>query len=557
MSETHDIFDASTLPAVPAVPAGESGLPMDFEPLIDTDTDDFDFTPVPPAPYARRKPKPWLIALIVALVLLLLGGGLLTYRNLTRAPAVQYTQAAATVSNLTVTASGTGPVQAGAIYNLNFATSAPIQTIDVQVGQQVTQGQKLATLDPTALQDVVNQAQNSVNAAQTSLNNAYTSLSNTKNQQAATTDNAKITETNQLNSCQTYGTPNPPAGGGSGNSTATPTPTPNPTTIANCKQQVTDQYNQAVDQANSSIDNASNQVTSAQQQLTNAQTQLQTAKDNLKNGTLTAPHAGVIEAINGLVGENAGSGGSGGSGSSSGGSSSSGSGSSSAFIVLVDASTLNVAAQINEANIASIAVNQSAQFTVAAYPSQTFNATVTSIDTLGQTSSSVVTYVVNLAVDMQSIGSDHVYPGMTATVNITTAERISTLLVPSTALSFSTTAIQNGELSASDLRSLAGGSASKSTGTTGSKGIVVELKNGKLVPVLVTIGLTNGQQTEILSGLQEGDQVIVSQTGGKSSASTTTGGTRSIFGGGGFGGGNGGGGNGGGGKGPGGATGGN
>jgi multidrug efflux pump subunit AcrA (membrane-fusion protein) len=539
MSETRDISEASTIPAIPTVPAETPNLPLDFGPLIDdNDADDFDLTPPPPA-YARPRRKLWLTLGIIALLVILLGGGIFALARAHATPAVQYTQAAATVGNLTVTVSGTGPVQAGAIYNLNFATSAPIQTIDVQVGQQVTAGQKLATLDPTSLQDAVNQAQNNVNSAQTAVNNAENNLGNTESQENNSLAIAKINEQNQLASCKATGTSGSGSGSGSGGGSGTaPTATPNPTTVANCETLVEDQYNQTVDQANSAINNASNQVTSAQQQLTNAQTSLQTAQDNLKNATLVAPHAGVIEAINGMVGENAGSGSGGSGGSGSGGSGSGGSGSSSAFIVRVDASTLNVAAQINEANIAEVAVNQPAQFTVAAYPSQTFRATVTSIDTLGQTSSNVVTYLVNLAVNMQSVGSDHVYPGMTATVNITTAERISTLLVPSSALSFASTALQNGELSRSSLSSLAGGSRLTGTGASGSRGIVVELKNGQLVPVLVTTGLTNGQETEILSGLQEGDQVVISQTGGTTSTTTSgSSGGRGLFGGGGGGGG--------------------
>jgi len=530
MSETHDISEASTSPAMPALPKETPAFPTDFGPLIDNE-EDFELTPPPPA-YRGRKRRTWLILLIVGLLVILLGGGLFTYRLLTRPPAIQYTQATATVGNLTVTVSGTGPVEAGAIYNLNFSASGPVQTINVQVGQHVTQGQVLATLDPTALQDAVNQAQNSVNAAQTAVNNAQTNLNNTENQQNTAIDIAQINEQNELNSCKATGSPNSSSGGGSGNPTATPTPTPNPTTVANCEKLVEDQYNQAVAQANGAITNAQQQLTNAQQQLTNAQTALQTAKDNLANAKLVAPHDGVVEAINGLVGENAGSGG---GGSSSG--SSSGSGSSSAFIVLVDASTLNIAAQISEADIASVAVNQPAQFTVPAYPSQTFHATVTSVDTLGQTSSSVVTFQVNLAIDMQSVGSLHVYPGMTATVDITTAERIGALLVPAAALSFASTALQNGELDRSALSSLVGSGSSASGGTSGNRGIVVELKNGKLVPVLVTTGLTNGQQTEILSGLHEGDQVVIGQTGGTTTTSSSSTNTRSIFGGGGGGGG--------------------
>jgi multidrug efflux pump subunit AcrA (membrane-fusion protein) len=496
---------------------------LDFGPLLDQDPEDADLAP--PFTYHTHKRRTWLLPLAIGLLVILLGGGLLTYRLLARPPAVQYTQAAATVGNLTVTVSGTGPVQAGAIYNLNFAANGPIKTIKVQVGQHVNQGQALATLDATTLQDAVNQANNSVNSAQTAMNNAQQGLSNTQTQQHTALDIAKINEQNGLSSCKTTGSPGSGSGGGGTN--PSPTATPSPATVASCEKLVTDQYNQAVNQANSTIASAQNQLNSAQNQLNSAQASLQTAQNNLANATLVAPHAGVIEAINGLVGENAG--GAGGSAGAASGSS--------AFMVLVDASTLTIAAQVNEASIAAVAVDQPAQFTVPAYSSQTFHASVTSINTLGQASSSVVTFQVNLAIDMQSIGSLHVYPGMTATVNITTAERISTLLVPSTALSFAATALQNGELDRNALRSLIGSGSPRSGSTTGNQGIVVKLKGGKLVPVLVTTGLTNGQQTEILSGLQEGDQVVIGQTGG----ATTTGGNtnpRGIFGGGGRGGGN-------------------
>lgn len=521
MSETHDRAEVSAVPAMPTLATETGGLPLDFGSLLDQDTEDFDLAPLPPS--HGRKRRTWLILLSIGLLVLLLGGSLFTYRALTRPPAVQYTQAAATVGNLTVTVSGTGPVQAGAIYNLNFAASGSIQTINVQVGQHVTAGQVLATLNSSSLQDAVNQATNGVNSAQTALNSAQTNLSTTQNQQHTALDIAKINKQNGLNSCKATGSPGSGSGGGTN---PAPTATPSPSTVASCEKLVTDQYNQAVNQANSAIASAQNQLNSAQQQLTNAQAALQTAQDNLANARLLAPHAGVIEAINGLVGENAGTGGNAAASSSG----------TSAFMVLVDATTLNIAAQVNEASIAGVAADQPAQFTVPAYPSQTFHASVTSINTLGLTSSSVVTFQVNLAIDMQSIGSLHVYPGMTATVNITTAERISTLLVPSSALAFAATALQNGELDRNALRSLVGGNNVRA-GTGGNQGIVVELKGGKLVPVLVTTGLTNGQQTEILSGLHEGDQVITGQTGG----TTTTGGasnSRGIFGGGGRGGGN-------------------
>ncbi|MEO7018602.1 MAG: efflux RND transporter periplasmic adaptor subunit [Ktedonobacteraceae bacterium] len=486
MSETHDISETDTH-TMPTMPPKSFDLPMDFGPLIDGDTEDFEFTQLPVRP-TRKRGLIWLS--IILLLILLGGGGIFTYRNLHSVPAVTYTQAAATIGNLTVAASGTGPVQPAAVYNLNFPTSAPIASIAVQVGQQVHQGDVLATLNATALQDAITQAQNNVNSAQTSVNSAANSLSSTKSQQATALSIASLNQQNAITICDD----------------TSKTPAANE---ANCEQLANEQYKQAQNQANAATSSAQNQVNSAVQQRTSAQQALQTAQNNMQNATLTAPHDGVIESVNGQVGENPGGGGTGANATS--------------FIVLVDASTLNVAAQINEANIATVAVNQPATFTVAAYPSQTFRASVTSINTQGQTASNVVSYLVNLAVDMKSINNAHVYPGMTATISITTDQRIGSLLVPSAALAFSTTAIQNGELSRSALRSLVSNGPS-----SGTRGIVVELKAGKLVPVLVTTGLSDGQFTEILSGLNENDQVIVGQTGG----TTTTGGAGGAGGGG-------------------------
>ncbi len=456
-----------------------SEIPINFAPLIDDDTEDFEI-PLKPGPATRRR-RVWLIPLVIILIILLAGSGVFAYLQFTRPPAVQYTQAAATIGNIAQTVSGAGQVQPSAIYNMNFTASG--------------------------------QAQASLNAAEASLSSAETSEGNTDAQQSIALAIAYDNEQNALNTCTTE--KNPPA---------------------NCQQLAEDQYQQARYSAYAAESSAANQVTSAENQVSNAEAALKTAQDNLQAATLTAPHAGIIAAINGMVGEQAGSGGSGSSSSSS---------SSSAFIVLLDMSSLSITVQVNEADIAGVQVGQPAIFTVAAYPSQTFRASVASIDIQGQTTSSVVTYPVTLAVDNQSLNNAHIYPGMTATVDITTAERIGTLLVPAAALSFSTTAIQNGELTAAQIRALvAGASSSGSASAGGSRGIVVELKNGKLVPVLVTTGLSNGQYTEILSGLNPGDKVVISQTGGTTTTSSgTSGGIRSGgfggFGGGGFGGGGG------------------
>lgn len=245
--------------------------------------------------------------------------------------------------------------------------------------------------------------------------------------------------------------------------------------------------------------------------------------------TLTAPANAIVASVNGTVGENVSANGSvsSGSGSSGTGQGSNSSSSSSAFATLVDVSKYMISASVNETDINSIKVGQAAQFTVSAYPSTTLRANVTSIDILGQTSSSVVTYPVQLAVDMSSVKDINLFPGMTATVDITTAQRLNTLFIPATAISFPTTALQNGEISRADYIAAlqpATGSSSANNGTAVSNSrVVMELKNGKLTPVPITIGLTSGSTVEVLSGLQSGDQIVTGQTGGNTTTSTRTG----------------------------------
>ncbi|OLB38203.1 MAG: hypothetical protein AUH05_11605 [Ktedonobacter sp. 13_2_20CM_53_11] len=402
-----------------------NSTPMNLQPLINDDEDIQveSLPPVPPRPHRRLR---WLIALVVIVILALLGGGgMFFYMQKTSTPPVQYTQQAATVGNISLTVSASGPISANAEYDMNFNVAGQVSAINVQVGQQVKAGQTLATLKSTSLQDAVTQAQQSVANAQTTYNDA---VNNGASQTVLDTDNNNV--------------------------------------------------------------------------LT-AQGQLKTAQDNLAATILTAPANATVASINGKVGQSAGA---------SGGSTSS---STTPFIVLIDTSASDINALVNEADIGNVHVGQPAQFTVEAYPSQTFRASVTSVDLIGQTSGNVVVYPVHLRVDQHSLNGTYLYPGMTATTTITTAERIGALLVSNAALSFPNTAVQAGAISRSTLFSaFSGSSTARGTQSNSNQRIVLELKNGKLVPMVITTGLTNGTNTEVLSGLQPGDQVVVRATGG-------------------------------------------
>jgi multidrug efflux pump subunit AcrA (membrane-fusion protein) len=126
---------------------------------------------------------------------------------------------------------------------------------------------------------------------------------------------------------------------------------------------------------------------------------------------------------------------------------------------------------------------------------------VATIEPSGTTTSNVVTYSVLIAVDPTDV---QLLPTMTATVNIVTQSADNAVLAPNGAIS-------NGKVSV--------------------------LRDGSPVVVPVQTGITDGVNTQIVSGLQPGDQVVTGVSTG-SNAKSSSGGS-SIFGFGGPGGGSG------------------
>ncbi|MGZ6387982.1 MAG: efflux RND transporter periplasmic adaptor subunit [Ktedonobacterales bacterium] len=495
----------------------ETAIQSDFLDLPNFNDDDTDVADEE-EPAAQRPPwwrRPRWIAIVSGVLVVVL---LLTVAMVVRAssgPSVTYTTAKVTQGNLAVTVSATGPVES-AIYDVNFSGSGKLAEIDVALGQQVKAGQTLAKLDKTSLQDALNQAQAQVNSAQTSLNNAYNNQTNVQAQTQAQINAAYAQEQQALSKCATGDT--------------------------NCVNVAQAQYNSTVAQANGQRSSAQAQISSAQAQLQSAQTQLQSAQHNLANATLTAPHAGTVTAVNGTVGGTPGAS----SSSASSGSSGSGGGSS-AFIEIADLSSLQVAANINEADIGNVALNQPVSFTVSAYSNRRFSGTVSAISPLGQSSSNVVTYPVTITVDTQSLRGAKLLPNMTANVTITTAQRTGVLLIPAGAVTYARQALtaNSGSISRQDVltalqqaRQMAnglstGGDTSGSSTSTPTPAFVLELTSaGKWVVKPVVLGLTNGTAYEVLAGLSAGETIVTGQQGGTTTSTSTTGGAGGIFGGG-------------------------
>lgn len=199
------------------------------------------------------------------------------------------------------------------------------------------------------------------------------------------------------------------------------------------------------------------------------------------------------------------------------------------FQIANDLTKMQIDSSVAEADVGGVIEGQVVEFTVDAYPYRTFHGTVTQVRNAPTTDNNVVVYDCVISVT----NSDYkLKPGMTANVSIIVAERLNALVIPNSALRFH-------PLGVASYGGAAGASLSSSNSPTGAAGsgqrqhghgdhtlrTVYVLKNvgGKPVaqPVQVHIGITDSIDTEVTDGLQEGDNVIVTEI---SSSATAQGG---------------------------------
>ena len=147
------------------------------------------------------------------------------------------------------------------------------------------------------------------------------------------------------------------------------------------------------------------------------------------------------------------------------------------IMTIADMSKMQIKVLVDESDIGKIKMGQTVSFSVDSYTDKTFTGKVTKISRSATTSSNVVYYPVYVDVDATE---NLLYPTMTARVTINIGERKNTLVVPLSAVKEE----------------------------KGQKYVEV-MVNGKAQNSSVTLGLSDDEQVEILSGLQEGDQVVL------------------------------------------------
>jgi multidrug efflux pump subunit AcrA (membrane-fusion protein) len=241
---------------------------------------------------------------------------------------------------------------------------------------------------------------------------------------------------------------------------------------------------------------ASAGVTSARANLTSAGTALSQAHDNADKRTVTAPVSGLVTVLNAQNGQalssSAGSSGSGASAASA-------SSSSNSAVEISDLSTIRARVSINEADLVSVKVGQKASVTFDALSGVVTTGTISAIAPTGTNSSGVITYNVDITLDTVDPA---LRPTMSCTAEIVTDTRTDTLAVPSSAV--------------------------HTDSTTQAKYAIVQATDGSTRQVAVTTGKVVGTQTEILTGLTEGQTVVTSAVSSTSTSGSDRGGMGGI-----------------------------
>ena len=398
------------------------------------------------------KTRTKVIAGIVAAVVVV-GAGVGIAVGVSGGPEPTYLTEEVQVRDVDVTVAASGVVQPGREVGLQFpgAVTATLEALNVAVGDEVTEGEELASISTESLVAAVEAARASVAQARSAIANAETAGDQAR--QAISAADQAITAADLAYENVADGHPTD-AG-------------PNKALALEnaAKQKVTAQAQ--LEAARRQLEAYYPLRDSARASLTSASAQLASAQFNLENATLVAPFAGTVVAVASEVGEPIGT-------------TTVGTQGTSGFIILAATNELLVTADFAESDVVGIEEGQSVRLDFDALPGETRDGTVTEVAPYGQVDpagATLTTYEVTISIPNPPAG---LRPGMTAQASITTEERAGVVAAPVTAI----------------------------IETEDGFSVQVQLEDGTIESVPVEIGIRGGYWVEIVSGLSEGQRVV-------------------------------------------------
>jgi len=399
----------------------------------------------------------WRLVGYAVLVVLVIGGAWWWLAPGQGGSAVRYVTSAATRGDLTVTVSATGTLQPTNQVDVGSELSGIVVKVMVEDNDAVKAGQVIAQLDTAKLKDAIASSRASLDSARAGVLEAKATVDE------AASNLARLEEVARLS-------------GGKVPSKA------------------------ELDTGRATLARAKAGLAAAKALVTERQATLSSNETNLQKASIKSPINGVVLSREVEPGQTVAA-------------------SLQApvlFTLAEDLAQMELQVSVDEADVGQVAEGQRGTFTVDAYPDRRYPAQITRVSFGAQTTDNVVSYLTTLKVDNDDLS---LRPGMTATAEIVTSSHQDVMLVPNAALRFtppSTAAKSSGSLVQRLMprppRSSVTKTVKPNNGTTSRQ--VWVLRDNAPVAVPVTIGVTDGRNTEIVKGeLKAGDAVITDVAG--------------------------------------------
>lgn len=419
---------------------------------------------MPPLPGHTNRRWFQRLAQIVGLVLLGWAGWSLWqhYRH-PQQPSSLYRTEKVSRGDLRVSITASGTLQPTRSVDVGSELSGTLQEVLVNDNDRVRQGQVLARLDTTKLQNDINKSRAALAIAQAAVQQMQASVNEAQAQLERLQHLAKL------------------SGG------QLPAPS-------------------ELDSAQANLQRAQANLSSAQAQVLQAQASLSTDETNFKKAVIRAPIQGVVLARRVEPGQTV----------------AASLNTPVLFTLAEDLTQMELDVKVDEADVAKVQLGQSASFTVSAWPGRTFPASLQRVGLGSTITDNVVTYKTVLRVPNPDLA---LRPGMTGTARIITAQRQQALLVPNAALRFTPPGLGEPNPAGPSLvsrliprpPSRARPNRTAAPVQAGTQQKVWVLQQGQPVPINITVGVTDGRQREVLSGdLQAGMDVITEYRAPKS-----------------------------------------
>jgi len=215
-----------------------------------------------------------------------------------------------------------------------------------------------------------------------------------------------------------------------------------------------------------SLEKAQTQIKLMEKSVKQAQIQLELSKINLElaklefdNFSVIAPFDGIVKEANFSEGETASPG---------------------VPAISIISNDFVIKSDINETDISKVKNGQEVEFTLDAYPGQTFYGKITNISTISKNTAGIITFEITITPDKQS--QQYLKYGFSANITITVSKIENVLYVPIQAV----------------------------YEENGKKYVDVLKENKEIIKTQVETGSSDYDYTEIKSGLSEGDIIVLS-----------------------------------------------